>query len=42
MAPKYVIEQFIEIELVINITEHELVPQHILLNEEEKKALLTR
>lgn len=42
MAPKYIIEQFAEIELVINITEHELVPQHILLNEDEKKALLVR
>ena len=40
VAPKYVMEHFAELELVVNITEHELVPQHILLTEEEKKALL--
>lgn len=42
MAPKYIMEQFAESELVVNITEHVLVPQHIVLNDEEKKALLTR
>lgn len=42
MAPKYLLEQFAEMELVVNITEHQLVPQHILLSEEEKRALLTR
>ena len=29
-------------ELVVNITEHELVPKHILLSEEEKQILLKR
>ena len=29
-------------ELVVNITEHELVPKHILLSEEEKQVLLKR
>lgn len=28
MAPKYILEQFMEAELMINITEHELVCQH--------------
>lgn len=42
MAPKYILEQFAEAELVVNITEHVLVPQHIVLTEEEKKALLAR
>ncbi len=35
MAPKYQIEQFMESELVVNITEHKLVPQHILLSDEK-------
>lgn len=42
MAPKYILEQFAETELVINITQHVLVPQHILLEDEEKKELLER
>ena len=42
MAPKYTLEQFREAELMINITEHELVPEHVVMNEEEKKELLTR
>lgn len=42
MAPKYIIEQFAEIELIVNITEHQLVPQHIVLTKEEKEALLVR
>lgn len=42
VAPKYILEHFTELELVVNITEHELVPQHILLTDEEKKALLAK
>ena len=42
MAPKYIMEQFAESELVVNITEHVLVPQHIVLSESEKKELLKR
>ena len=42
LAPKYIMEQFSESELVVNITEHKLVPQHIVLSDEEKKALLVK
>uniref|UniRef100_A0A7E4VKB1 DNA-directed RNA polymerases I, II, and III subunit RPABC1 n=1 Tax=Panagrellus redivivus TaxID=6233 RepID=A0A7E4VKB1_PANRE len=42
MAPKYTIEQFLEAELMVNITEHELVPQHIVMTDTEKKELLQR
>jgi DNA-directed RNA polymerase I, II, and III subunit RPABC1 len=36
------IEVFQETDLLVNITKHELVPKHILLSPEEKKALLDR
>lgn len=36
------IEVFTVGELVVNITEHELVPKHILLSEQDKKLLLER
>ncbi|CAB0044181.1 unnamed protein product, partial [Trichogramma brassicae] len=42
MAPKYILEQFLESELLINITEHELVPEHIVLSPDEKEELLSR
>ena len=42
MAPKYFLEKLSESELVVNITEHKLVPQHIVLSDDEKKALLER
>ena len=42
MAPKYILEQFMEAELMINITEHELVPEHVVMTAEEKKELLQR
>ncbi|KAL1860403.1 hypothetical protein VTK73DRAFT_7358 [Phialemonium thermophilum] len=36
------IECFLEEDLLVNITHHELVPKHILLSREEKSALLKR
>jgi len=42
MAPKYILEQFLETELLVNVTEHELVPEHVVLNPEEKSELLAR
>ena len=39
---KRLLEYFEEKELVVNITEHELVPKHILLTDEEKKILLKK
>ncbi|KAK7100525.1 DNA-directed RNA polymerases I, II, and III subunit RPABC1 [Littorina saxatilis] len=42
MAPKYILEQFIETELLVNITEHMLVPEHVVMTPEEKVELLAR
>lgn len=42
VAPEFIMEDFLESELLINITEHELVPQHILLTTEEKEELFAR
>ncbi|XP_053993207.1 DNA-directed RNA polymerases I, II, and III subunit RPABC1-like [Hylaeus volcanicus] len=41
-APNHIIEWFLESELLINITKHELVPRHILLTDSEKQNLLAR
>lgn len=41
-APNHIIEWFLESELLINITKHELVPRHIPLTDEEKQGLLAR
>lgn len=42
MAPKYTLEQFLESELMVNITEHELVPEHVVMTQDEKSELLLR
>ncbi|KAF5829546.1 RNA polymerase Rpb5, C-terminal domain-containing protein [Dunaliella salina] len=42
LMPKLHIEQFTENELLVNITEHVLVPEHRILNKEEKQTLLDR
>jgi DNA-directed RNA polymerase I, II, and III subunit RPABC1 len=41
-SPKLEIEVFMESELIVNITQHELVPKHVPLKPEEKKLLLDR
>ncbi|CAI2733929.1 unnamed protein product [Schistosoma spindalis] len=42
LSCKYTLECFFENELMVNITEHQLVPQHNVLTQEEKKELLER
>lgn len=42
LSQRFFIEQFLENELLINITEHELVPRHVPLTPHEKAQLLTR
>lgn len=41
-APRNNVEQFQEEELLVNITEHVLVPKHEVLSESEKENLLKR
>jgi DNA-directed RNA polymerase I, II, and III subunit RPABC1 len=42
MAPRYKIEHFKEAELLVDITDHILVPQHEVLTSEAKAELLAR
>lgn len=42
MAPRYLLEHFKESELLVDITQHVLVPKHMLLTAEEKAELLRR
>ncbi|KAI9825693.1 MAG: DNA-directed RNA polymerases II 24 kDa polypeptide (RNA polymerase II subunit 5) [Thelocarpon impressellum] len=37
-----IIETFVEQDLLVNITHHELVPKHVLLSKADKQALLER
>lgn len=39
---RFRMEVFLENELLVNITHHQLVPSHVVLSQEEKKALLLR
>lgn len=39
---EFQIEIFQDNELLINITEHEMVPKHILISEKEKRELLMK
>ncbi|KAJ1834765.1 DNA-directed RNA polymerases II 24 kDa polypeptide (RNA polymerase II subunit 5) [Coemansia sp. RSA 2711] len=41
-VPKIRIEKFNESDLLVNITEHELVPQHRVLTNEQKQEILQR
>merc|ERR1711934_43669 len=41
-SSKYNVQQFLEKELLVNITEHILVPKHSLLKPTEKKMLLQK
>ncbi|ELU40353.1 hypothetical protein AG1IA_05623 [Rhizoctonia solani AG-1 IA] len=42
MSSQYSLEEFAEADLLVNITHHKLVPQHQVLTQVEKKALLER
>jgi DNA-directed RNA polymerases I, II, and III subunit RPABC1 len=42
MSGEYDIEHFREAELLVDITEHQLVPEHLVLNNAEKTELLGR
>ena len=42
MRSQLVLEDFEEAFLLVNITHHQLVPKHEVLNAEEKTALLHR
>lgn len=36
------VQYFVDKELVVNITEHELVPEHVLLDDRQKQELLAK
>lgn len=42
ISGKLVVECFTESELLVNITKHQLVPEHRILSPEEKATLLQR
>eukprot|EP00035_Acanthoeca_spectabilis_P021493 m.438536 g.438536 ORF g.438536 m.438536 type:complete len:216 (+) comp18254_c0_seq1:242-889(+) len=42
MKPSYTLEQFTELELMVNITEHMYVPKHTVLSDADKAIILER
>lgn len=42
VAPRYMLQVLTEAEVLVNITEHKLVPKHIVLTCQEKQDLLTK
>ena len=42
MALEYHLESFKETELLVNITNHFLVPKHSIMSKDEKLALLAK
>ena len=42
MVHDFIVEDFKEEQLLVDITEHDLVPEHTVLTEEEKEELLSR
>lgn len=42
MRSQFELENFHEVSLLVNITQHHLVPTHEVLSDDEKKELLTR
>lgn len=42
VAPRYILQMFTEAEMLVNITEHKLVPKHVILTSQEKQDLLTK
>lgn len=42
VSSDYLIEDFQEADLLVNITQHSLVPQHEVMSTEDKKELLKK
>ncbi len=42
MCEPFMIETFMQEELLVNITHHELVPKHMVLSASEKQELLKK
>jgi len=42
MQGDHIVEDFMEAELLVDITEHDLVPEHVVLSDAEKLELLAR
>jgi DNA-directed RNA polymerase I, II, and III subunit RPABC1 len=42
MQSEYHLEDFAEADLLVNITQHYLVPKHMIMSPEEKSALIKR